>query len=235
MASEEVTHVVLVLVDDVDEAKSIAAVIEDVARPNLALVPPRRGAAFFSDGDGASEVDTWWRENVPPAALPVYVMDFSPATLSWLAGLDGHFIIRGGPPGLASAASASLETTAPSSGLELAAHVLRRLAADGACDVEDADGLLDFARATRAGGLAEPPAPVENPFDLLAAMPPAQPPALPEPAPPERAPLDTFRNGMPQAAVSRHTDNRRSVADMLRLPSWRGARSSRSEVVADDA
>lgn len=235
MASDDVTHAVVVLVDDAEDATSIAAVIADVARPNLALVPPRRGAAFFTDGDGASEVDTWWRENVPPAALLVYVMDFSPAALSWLAGLDGHFIIRGGPPGLASAASASVETTDAASALELAAQVLRRLAAAGACDVDDAEGLLAFARATRAGDPAEPPAPAANPFDLLAAMPPAPPSAPAESSPPEPAPPHAVGNGLPHLAVVRHTDNRRSVVDMLRLPSLRGGRSSRPDVVADDA
>ena len=230
MASEAATHAVLVLVDDVDEATTIAGVIADVARPTVALVPPRRGAAFFTDSDGASEVDTWWRENVPAAALPVYVMDFSPAALFWLEGLDGHFIIRGGPPGIASAASASVETSDASSALELAGHVLRRLAADGACNAEDADGLLAFARATRAGDIAQPPAPAANPFDLLAAMPPAQPPAPPQPVH-----QNSIRNGLPPPAAVRPADNRRSVAGMLRLPSWRVLRPSRPEVVADDA
>ena len=228
MASDAATHAVVVLIDDVEDATTIAGVIADVARPNLGLVPPRRGASFFTDSDGASEVDTWWRENVPPAALPIYVMDFSPAALSWLAGLDGHFIIRGGPPDVASAAGASVETTDASSALELAGHVLLRLAAEGACNVEDADGLLAFARATGTVSRAQPTAPAGNPFDLLAAMPPAQPPA-----PPPGPPVST-RNGAPRPAIAGNADSRRSVGDMLRLSTWRGLRSSRTEPLADD-
>lgn len=229
MADDAATHAVLVLIDDVDDATTIAGVIADVARPTLGLVPPRRGASFFTDSDAAPEVDMWWRANVPPAALPIYVMDFSPAAMSWLAGLDGHFIIRGGPPGMAAAANASVETSDASTPLELAGHVLRRLAADGACSAEDADGLMAFARATQTGAPAAPPAPAANPFDLLAAMPPAQPAA-----PPQLGTVEAIRTGVPQPAVVRHTDNRRSVADMLRPSSWRGLRASRAEPVPDD-
>lgn len=229
MASEPSTHAVVVLVDDADEAATIAGVIADMARPTVALVPPRRGASFFTDVDGASEVDDWWRDNVPSTAAPIYLMDFAPAALSWLAGLDGHFMIRGGPPGIAEAASASVETVDAASPLELAGHVLRRLAAAGACNPEDADGLLAFARATRATATPGAAAPSPNPFDLLAAMPPANPPAVQ----PTRA-ASNLSNGLPPPVIRRGDESRRSVADMLRLPGWRGLRPSRPDTLADD-
>jgi hypothetical protein len=239
LAGNGVTHAVVVLVDDAAEAATIADVITDMARPaGIALAPPRRGASFFADTDGASDVDRWWRENVPPGAVPVYVLDFSPGVLAWLPGLDGDFFIRGLPPGLAADVGASVAAIDASSPLEVAGQVLRHLAAGGACNVEDAEGLLAFARATdphppalATGVDAAVPAP--NPFDLLVTMPPAQPPP-PQPPPPQSPrPSDTWRDIVPGPSV-RSTANRRSVSDMLRLPNWRGLRTARPDALADD-
>lgn len=233
MASDAVTHAVVILVDDVAEAATVADVIADVARAkSVALVPPSRGASFFTDGDGASEVDSWWRERVPARATPVYVMDFSPGVLAWLPGLDGHFLIRGLPAMLAEDAGSRVEGIDAASPLELAGHVLRHLADAGACSVEDANGLLAFARATQptvpmAAPLATAP-PAPNPFDLLAAMAAAEQ----SPSRPSR-PSHTAPSPLSTSGATRRVD-RRSVADMLRLSNLRGLRAARSDPLADD-
>jgi hypothetical protein len=168
-------HAVVVLVDDHEDAAMLAGVVKDVVRPDaaVALVPPVVGTGFFADSNAANGLDRWWQETVPSTAAPIYVMDFNPAVVPWLPGLDGRFIIRGCPADVAHKVDANIETPErAASSLELAARVLQHLAADGACSEEDADGLLAFAKATTttpAAARIDQPTP-PNPFDLLASM-----------------------------------------------------------------
>ncbi|HEX6539125.1 MAG TPA: ParA family protein [Candidatus Dormibacteraeota bacterium] len=234
---EAPSHAVIVLVEDQRDAQTLAGVIEDVVRPGstVALIPPFGGAAFFADGNAANAVDHWWAQVVPPAAAPIYVMDFNPAAVAWLPGLDGRFIIRGCPVGLAREMDAAVEPANGASALELAARVLRHLAADGLCDGDEADGLLAFAQATTpiAPRVPPPPPPLPppNPFDLLAAMPPDAP------APPQvAAPAERHRSALfapaPEAGTESAGGNgtRRTLGGLLR----RGLRHGRADPGVDD-
>lgn len=223
---EAPSHAVIVLVEDQRDAQTLAGVIEDVVPPGSAvtLIPPFGGAAFFADGEAANAVDHWWARVVPPAASPIYVMDFNPAAVSWLPGLDGQFIIRGCPVGLAREMDAAVEPANGASALELAARVLRHLAADGLCDGEEADGLLAFAEATKpiAPHVAPPPPPPPpppNPFDLLAAMTPSalHPPAVAaRPARHRSALFAPAPEAEPEAEGEGGNGTRRTLGHLLR-------------------
>lgn len=226
MASESATYAVVVLVDDDDEAATVAAVIRDLAHPHgLALIPPVRGAGFFADTTASAEVDRWWRENIPPAAKPVYVLDFSPTVVSWIAGLDGHFIIRRWPPEIAVEATASVESVDASSPLELAGHVLQHLAVGGAGSADDAAGLVAFAEATRPVASAQP-APSATPSNVR---------AVATPSPPSHV-TDTTGPAYVEAQASALPTNRkrRSIADLVHKTGFLTNRSSRVHPPSDD-
>ena len=223
VAEEAATHAVVVLVDDDDEAATVADVIRDLAYPRgLALIPPVRGAGFFADPKSSAELDLWWRDNIPPAAKPVYVLDFSPSVVSWIAGLDGHFIIRHWPPEIAVDAAASVESVDASSPLELAGHVLQHLAVGGAGSADDAAGLVAFAEATRPH--ASPPAATPSTAsNVVALVPPAH---ITEKA---EAPYREVRqSGLPT------NRKRRSIADFVHKTGFLTARSVRADRPADD-
>ena len=223
MAEEAATYAVVVLVDDDDEAATVAALIRDLAYPRgLALIPPLRGAGFFADTNASSEVDRWWRDNVPPAAKPVYVMDFSPSVVSWIAGLDGHFMIRRWPPEIAVDATASVESVDASSPLELAGHVLQHLAVGGAGSSDDAAGLVAFAEATRPRA-SHAPVPPSSASNVVALVPPTHITDTRE------APYREVRpSGLPT------NRKRRSIADLVHKTGFLTPRSLRADQPADD-
>lgn len=226
MASESATYAVVVLIDDNEEAATVAAVIRDVAYPRgLALIPPVRGAGFFADTKLASEVDGWWRDNIPPAAKPVYVLDFSPSVVSWIAGLDGHFIIRRWPPEIAVEATASVESVDASSPLELAGYVLQHLAVGGAGSVDEAAALIAFAEATRPAASPKP-APPATASNIR---------AVATPSPPSQV-TDGTRAADVDARASPLPTNRRrrSIADLVRERAFLTNRSPRVHPRADD-
>ena len=226
VASESATYAVVVLVDDDDEAATVAAVIRDVAYPDgLALIPPVRGAAFFADAKVSSEVDRWWRENIPPAAKPVYVLDFSPSVVSWIAGLDGHFIIRRWPPEIAVEATASVESVDASSPLELAGHVLQHLAVGGAGSVDEAAGLVAFAEATRPPA-APPPAPSATASNVRAVATPSPLSHVTDETRP--ANVEVRASALPRYRT------RRSIADLVHKTGFLTHRSSRVHPPPDD-
>ena len=226
--TERAQHAVIVLVEDRAEAATLAGVIDDVVDTEAAVtrIPPVASPAFFADAHAAADLDRWWNASIPPGAVPLYVLDFNPAIVPWLSGLDGSFIVRNCPPELALDPDKPVEAISAATPLELAAHVLRHLAAAGVGDAEEADALLAFASATRPvtvpgnGHTADP-------FELLAAMPPPPPP----PPPP---PLETaipgaiqgrFDSLAPVPETPTNNGSRRSLGELLRLPSLRTLRS----------
>ncbi|MGH7686009.1 MAG: hypothetical protein ACREN2_04235 [Candidatus Dormibacteria bacterium] len=228
-AADRVQHAVVVLVEDRAEAATLAGVIEDVvdAESTVTRIPPVASPAFFADAQAAADLDRWWNAAIPPGAVPLYVLDFNPAIVPWLSGLDGSFIVRGCPPELADDRDMAVDAISAATPLEFAAHVLRHLATAGGCDAEEAEGLLAFAQATRPAAIpTNGHAP--DPFELLASMPPPPPP------PPPPAPFDApiaggihgrFDSLAPVQDTPATNGTRRSLGELLRLPSLRTLRS----------
>jgi hypothetical protein len=88
---------VTVLLADVEEAQRVAAALDEVRRPDGALVviavPPVRGLAFFADQERQEKLDRWWSHFIPANARPVYLLRHQPGIAEWLPGLDGRFVI----------------------------------------------------------------------------------------------------------------------------------------------
>ena len=220
-------HAVVVLVEDRAEAETVAGVIEDVVDAEAAVtcIPPVPSPAFFADAQAAADLDRWWNASIPPGAMPLYVLDFNPAIVPWLSGLDGSFIVRGCPPELARDRDMPVDAVSAATPLEVAAHVLKHLASAGVFDPDEADGLLAFASATRPA-IVPTNGHAPDPFELLATMPPPPPPPPP--------PLETqipggiqgrFDSLAPVEEPPTNDGSRRSLGGLLRLPSLRTLRS----------
>jgi MinD-like ATPase involved in chromosome partitioning or flagellar assembly len=86
------------LLRDEADARVLAWRLESVAHrwaanPALFLVPVVRGLDFFASSASQPAVDRWWGRNVPPSAVPVYLLCHEDGLASWLRGLDGVFMV----------------------------------------------------------------------------------------------------------------------------------------------
>jgi MinD-like ATPase involved in chromosome partitioning or flagellar assembly len=86
------------LLRDQVEARELALRLEGVARSfavtrSLFLVPDVRGLDFFAGKRSQPALDRWWGRNVPPSAVPVYLLRHEDGLASWLGGLDGVFLV----------------------------------------------------------------------------------------------------------------------------------------------
>jgi MinD-like ATPase involved in chromosome partitioning or flagellar assembly len=80
------------------EARALAQQLERLAYrsagpPSVVLVPGVRGLDFFASTARQPAIDRWWGSNVPPSALPVYLLRHEPGLAEWLRGLDGVFMV----------------------------------------------------------------------------------------------------------------------------------------------
>ncbi|MBV8195871.1 MAG: hypothetical protein JOY80_10130 [Candidatus Dormibacteraeota bacterium] len=151
---------IVLLVDDV--AANTAADIIQHCLASLAIsvtTPPVRGLAFFADPAHQVALDRWWAETVDPQELPVYIIDDAPGLEGWFAGVDGECFVH-----------------RLTSGEGVQHDRVTAIHADTveafAFQVADrfGTGVLD------ASPPRDPRIETPMPFDLLAAMPTAEPP-----------------------------------------------------------
>lgn len=76
----------------------LARLLDDVKLPDAPvpatfLAPPIRGKAFFGDDTVQAAIDSWWADNVPRNAHPVFLLEHEPGLIEWIEGLDGSFYI----------------------------------------------------------------------------------------------------------------------------------------------
>ena len=98
MSTESREFAFISLLRDEVEARELALRLEGVARSSavtrsLFLVPDVRGLDFFAAKRSQPAIDRWWYRNVPPSAVPVYLLRHEAGLASWLGGLDGVFMV----------------------------------------------------------------------------------------------------------------------------------------------
>ncbi|MGH7722840.1 MAG: hypothetical protein ACRENL_08435 [Candidatus Dormibacteria bacterium] len=97
MSAEQVFAFICLLRDPAG-ARLLAERLESVSRPTAAqrplfLVPGVRGLDFFASSASQPAVDRWWGRNVPPSAVPVYLLCHEDGLAAWLRGLDGIILV----------------------------------------------------------------------------------------------------------------------------------------------
>jgi LmbE family N-acetylglucosaminyl deacetylase len=86
------------LLRDEVEARGLARMLESLARSDAHvssafLVPEVRGLDFFAATDRQPSVDRWWSDQVPRAAVPVYLLSHEEGLAAWLCSIDGVFLV----------------------------------------------------------------------------------------------------------------------------------------------
>jgi MinD-like ATPase involved in chromosome partitioning or flagellar assembly len=191
------------LLRDEVEARELALRLEGVARSSavtrsLFLVPDVRGLDFFAAKRSQPAIDRWWYRNVPPSAVPVYLLRHEAGLASWLGGLDGVFMVAAtGAAAAAYPSSAVVEADPEAAPTALANAAMLRFGvpanvsdptladvfdsrdaqtvADGRFDVPtrwaDRPELPSLLRVDGSGDgpQASPAEPLSDPFELLAA------------------------------------------------------------------
>jgi hypothetical protein len=102
LSTEPAGFAFISLLRDDLEARGLSGLLESVARPDsemtsVFLVPEVRGRDFFAAASRQAEVDRWWRRNVPPQSVPVYLLCDEEGLADWLHGLDGVFLVAASP------------------------------------------------------------------------------------------------------------------------------------------
>jgi MinD-like ATPase involved in chromosome partitioning or flagellar assembly len=173
------------------------------------LIPPMRGTAFLADTARQADMDAWWRSAVPASATPVSLFDHDEDLPPWLAGLDGLLFVRCDEMTRLAYTGAGVRPVVAATPMHFIAQVLTQLADEHSLfDPLEMRRLLAFtvkdepqmpARRERAAAsgeweresfsATEAHAPRRSanfvalsphPFELLAAMPKAEPrPAVP--------------------------------------------------------
>jgi MinD-like ATPase involved in chromosome partitioning or flagellar assembly len=178
------------------EARALALKLERLAlvcatTPYVVLVPGVRGLDFFASSASQPVVDRWWGSNVPPSAMPIYLLRHEPGLAEWLRGLDGEFMVAAQPPAAAAYAAWTVidadHEGAPSA---LATAAISRFAAfdrqrSSVADIFVRSDAITLAGRSSGGRAAvsgrvhlpsllrvdgtDETAPTPDPFDLLAA------------------------------------------------------------------
>ena len=176
---------VIVLVDDDETAESLAGMLSELRADSAGVrvhLPPVRGLEFFADAPSQPQLDQWWEAEVPPQAIPIYVIDHHDGLADWLVGVDGVAYVGTNVPGPEAAylLCANVRLIDVRSPLDYAAAVMGDLAAVGLYRPDDVDRVRALAaslreRDARIVDLASPAAEADederpDPFDLLIAM-----------------------------------------------------------------
>jgi MinD-like ATPase involved in chromosome partitioning or flagellar assembly len=184
-ADSAATRAIVVLLEDDEDAASVARMLNDLASDGgrtIACIPPVRGVGFFADTAAQRRLDAWWELQIPRDAQLIFVLRDSDGLAEWLVGLDGDCYV-----GATSTAGISgyphqqdVRVFRARSPLDYAAAVMGDLVAVGAYDTVEAERIRSLAASYDAetasvagslnggGGPADEPGP--DPFDLLIAM-----------------------------------------------------------------
>ncbi len=233
MLSDDVArHAIVVLVEDDEDAESLAGMLTELRADSARVfvhVPQVRGLGFFADAGSQPQLDAWWEAQIPPKAMPTFVIDHRDGLADWLVGLDGVAYVGVNVPGAEAAylQCANVRAVDVRSPLDYAAAVMRGLAEVGMYRDDDVDRVRALAASLRKreAALGDPSTTAiqanedlrPDPFDLLIAM------SL------ERTPRDLQSSGgQPTATVERAPER-----GGLRLPAWAhlvGARRYKTEL-----
>ncbi len=185
LTDRDPSRAVVVLLDDEEDADAVAHMLSDLSVVRgqvIALTPPIRGVAFFSESRAQAGLDAWWDSRIPKDAQVIFVLDDRDDMPEWLRGLDAHsYVGVASPTRIAAYADQdAVRAFMTQSPLDYAAAVMTDLVGDGVYDEVEAartrslaaafNGAVVSSSRSYGDGQLGTMAPAPDPFDLLIGM-----------------------------------------------------------------